>query len=139
MLLKEGIGLGYMPEPMAREDVEGGRLVQLDMSEVKSGSLRPYAIYRTDTSAGPGGPLAHGPVRGAGGRGDRAGIHSSVTSAIEAAPGPRGMYPCVRFRRNLATRTRPGERPEGPPTGDLECVVGGEPKNSAPPDSRELE
>ena len=36
MLVKEAIGLGYMPEPMAREDVEGGRLVQLDMSEVKS-------------------------------------------------------------------------------------------------------
>jgi DNA-binding transcriptional LysR family regulator len=56
MLLKEGIGLGYMPEPMAREDVEGGRRVQLDMSEVKSGSLRLYAIYRTDTSPGLAGP-----------------------------------------------------------------------------------
>jgi hypothetical protein len=36
MLRKKGIGLGFMAEPMAREDVEGGRLVRLDMSEVKS-------------------------------------------------------------------------------------------------------
>lgn len=55
MLLKEGIGWGYMPEPIVREDVEGGRLVQLDMPEVKSASLRLYAIYRTDTPPGPAG------------------------------------------------------------------------------------
>ena len=52
MLLKEGIGWGYMPEPMVREDVEKGWLVQLDMPEVKSGSLRLYAIYRTDRPPG---------------------------------------------------------------------------------------
>jgi len=55
MLLKEGIGWGYMPEPMVREDVEGGRLVHLDMPELKRGSLRLYAIYRTDTPPGPAG------------------------------------------------------------------------------------
>jgi DNA-binding transcriptional LysR family regulator len=55
MLLKEGIGWGYVPEPMVREDVEGGRLVQLDMPELKSGSVRLYAIYRTDTPPGPAG------------------------------------------------------------------------------------
>jgi len=53
MLLKEGIGWGYMPEPMVRDDVEKGRLVQLDMPELRSGSLRLYAIYRTDTPPGP--------------------------------------------------------------------------------------
>ena len=53
MLLKAGIGWGYMPEPMVREDVEGGRLVHLDMPEVKRGSVRLYAIYRTDTPPGP--------------------------------------------------------------------------------------
>jgi DNA-binding transcriptional LysR family regulator len=55
MLLKEGIGWGYMPEPMVREDVEGGRLVPLDMPELKSGSVRLYAIYRTDSPPGPAG------------------------------------------------------------------------------------
>ena len=55
MLLNEGIGWGYMPEPMVREDVECGRLVLLDMPELKRGSVRLYAIYRTDTPPGPGG------------------------------------------------------------------------------------
>jgi len=55
MLLREGIGWGYMPEPMVREDVEKGCLVHLDMPEVKSGSIRLYAIYRTDTPPGPAG------------------------------------------------------------------------------------
>jgi DNA-binding transcriptional LysR family regulator len=55
MLLKEGIGWGYMPEPMVREDLEAGRLVQLDMREWKNGSIRLHAIHRTDTSPGPAG------------------------------------------------------------------------------------
>jgi DNA-binding transcriptional LysR family regulator len=55
VLLKQGIGWGYMPEHMVREDAEKGALVQLDMPEVKSGSLRLYAIYRTDTPPGPAG------------------------------------------------------------------------------------
>ena len=55
MQLKEGIGWGYMPEPMVREDIEGGRLVPLDMPELQRGSLRLYAIYRTDTPPGPAG------------------------------------------------------------------------------------
>ena len=55
MLLREGIGWGYMPEPMVREDIEGGRLVPLDMPELKRGSLRLYAIYRTDTPPGQAG------------------------------------------------------------------------------------
>jgi DNA-binding transcriptional LysR family regulator len=55
MLLKEGIGWGYMPEPMVHRDVQEGWLVQLDMPELKRGSLRMYAIYRTDTPPGPAG------------------------------------------------------------------------------------
>ncbi|HKD41890.1 MAG TPA: LysR family transcriptional regulator [Myxococcaceae bacterium] len=55
ILLREGIGWGYMPEPMVREDVEKGRLVHLDMAEIKSGSIRLFAIYRTDTPPGPAG------------------------------------------------------------------------------------
>jgi DNA-binding transcriptional LysR family regulator len=53
MLLREGIGWGYMPEPLVREDVESGRLVQLDMPEYMDGLLRLHAIYRTDTPPGP--------------------------------------------------------------------------------------
>jgi DNA-binding transcriptional LysR family regulator len=55
MLLKEGIGWGYMPEPMVQKDVEQGGLVHLDMPELRSGSIRLYAIYRTDTPPGPAG------------------------------------------------------------------------------------
>ena len=55
MLLREGIGWGYMPEPMVREDVEAGRLVRLDMREYRDGILRLHAIYRTDTPPGPAG------------------------------------------------------------------------------------
>jgi DNA-binding transcriptional LysR family regulator len=55
MLLKEGIGWGYMPEPMVREDIEKGRLVRLDMPEYKDGFIRLHAIYRTDTPPGPAG------------------------------------------------------------------------------------
>jgi DNA-binding transcriptional LysR family regulator len=55
MLLREGIGWGYMPEPMVREDVETGRLVRLDMREYKDGFMRLHAIYRTDTPPGPAG------------------------------------------------------------------------------------
>ena len=55
LLRKEGIGWGYMPEPMVREDIEGGHLVPLDMPELQRGSLRLYAIYRTDAPPGPAG------------------------------------------------------------------------------------
>jgi len=55
MLLREGIGWGYMPEPMVRDDLEGGRLVQLDLPEYKDGLLRLHAIHRTDTPPGPAG------------------------------------------------------------------------------------
>jgi DNA-binding transcriptional LysR family regulator len=55
ILLREGVGWGYMPEPMVREDLERGRLVQLDMRDYKDGFLRLHAIYRTDTSPGPAG------------------------------------------------------------------------------------
>jgi DNA-binding transcriptional LysR family regulator len=63
MLLKEGIGWGYMPEPMVREDLETGRLVQLDMAEYKDGFLRLYAIHRTDTPPGPAGSWLIAPLQ----------------------------------------------------------------------------
>jgi DNA-binding transcriptional LysR family regulator len=55
MLLKEGIGWGYMPEPMVRADLQEGRLVQLDLPEYKDGFIRLHAIHRTDTPPGPAG------------------------------------------------------------------------------------
>jgi DNA-binding transcriptional LysR family regulator len=55
MLLREGIGWGNMPVPMVREDLEAGRLVQLDMPDCKGSPYRLQAIYRTDTPPGPAG------------------------------------------------------------------------------------
>ena len=55
MLLLGGIGWGYMPEPMVREDVEQGRLVRLHLPEYKDGFVLLHAIYRTDTPPGPAG------------------------------------------------------------------------------------
>jgi DNA-binding transcriptional LysR family regulator len=52
-LLKGGIGWGYMPEPMVREDLEKKQLVRLDMPECNGGSIRLHAIYQTDTPPGP--------------------------------------------------------------------------------------
>lgn len=53
MLLKEGIGWGNMPEPMVREDIAAGRLVELDMPDCKGGQYRLQAIFQTDTPPGP--------------------------------------------------------------------------------------
>ena len=55
MLLRAGIGWGYMPEPMVREDLEAGRLSRLEIPEYKDGFIRLHAIYRTDTPPGPAG------------------------------------------------------------------------------------
>ena len=55
MLLREGIGWGYMPEPTVREDLQARRLVRLDMAEYKDSFVRLHAIYRTDTPPGPAG------------------------------------------------------------------------------------
>jgi DNA-binding transcriptional LysR family regulator len=53
MLLREGIGWGNMPLSMVRDDLATGRLVQLDMPDLKSGVYSFDAIYRTDTPPGP--------------------------------------------------------------------------------------
>ena len=55
MLLKGGIGWGYMPEPTVRDDVAAGRLVHLNMPEMKSIATPLFAIYRTDNPPGPAG------------------------------------------------------------------------------------
>jgi DNA-binding transcriptional LysR family regulator len=53
MLLKAGIGWGNMPKPMVQDDLDSGRLVELDLPDAKSGAYRFDAIYRTDALPGP--------------------------------------------------------------------------------------
>src|SRR5215813_15188426 len=92
MLLREGIGWGYMPEPMVREDVKKGRLVQLDMREYKDGFLRLHAIYRTDTPPGPAGSWL---------------IDRFVAQADAASEGTQTRPIARRNRRKAASRDRP--------------------------------
>jgi DNA-binding transcriptional LysR family regulator len=53
MLLKAGIGWGNMPKPMVQEDLDSGRLIELDLPDAKSGAYHFDAIYRTDAPPGP--------------------------------------------------------------------------------------
>jgi DNA-binding transcriptional LysR family regulator len=92
MLLKEGIGWGYMPEPMVREDLQRGRLVQLDMPEYKDGFIRLHAIYRTDTPPGPAGSWLI------------ARFEAQASEAAEAAN--RRVSSASRGRRKRSTRAR---------------------------------
>ncbi|WP_051357052.1 LysR family transcriptional regulator [Azorhizobium doebereinerae] len=55
MLLREGIGWGNLPEPMVREDLAAGRLVRLDLPDLRGGRYHLQAIYRADTPPGPAG------------------------------------------------------------------------------------
>ena len=71
MLLREGIGWGYMPEPMVREDLERGTARPARHARVQ-GRVHSTARDLPDGyTAGPGGLLAHCPVRGSVGRGGR--------------------------------------------------------------------
>jgi DNA-binding transcriptional LysR family regulator len=93
MLLKEGIGWGYMPEPMVREDIAAGRLIRLDMPEYKDGFIRLHAIYRTDTPPGPAGSWL---------------IARFVAQAEGAADAAtrRAILPASHDRRNRSARAR---------------------------------
>ena len=53
MLLKENIGWGNMPAEMVEDDIAAGRLVALQMPDLKEGAYPLDAIYRTDTPPGP--------------------------------------------------------------------------------------
>lgn len=53
MLLREGIGWGNMPAPMVQEDLQSGRLVQLNIPEYQSAAYAFDVIYRTDLPPGP--------------------------------------------------------------------------------------
>jgi len=53
MLLKAGIGWGNMPRPMVQEDLDSGRLVELNLPDAKGSSYHFAAIYRTDAPPGP--------------------------------------------------------------------------------------
>ena len=52
-LLLAGSGWGLMPEPVVRDDLASGRLVRLDLPEVRGGFYQFQAIYRTDSPPGP--------------------------------------------------------------------------------------
>jgi DNA-binding transcriptional LysR family regulator len=53
LLLREGIGWGNMPIDRVRDDLESGRLVQLDLPDCPGGDYVFDVIYRTDTPPGP--------------------------------------------------------------------------------------
>jgi DNA-binding transcriptional LysR family regulator len=93
MLLREGFGWGYMPEPTVREDLEGRRLVRLDMPEYKDGFIRLHAIYRTDTPPGPAGSWLI------------ARFEAQAARATEAAD-QRPIPSASRHRRKRAARAR---------------------------------
>jgi DNA-binding transcriptional LysR family regulator len=52
-LLLAGVGWGNMPEPNIRDDLATGRLVRLELPEVRSGVYSFQAMYRTDAPPGP--------------------------------------------------------------------------------------
>jgi DNA-binding transcriptional LysR family regulator len=54
-LLLAGMGWGNMPEPSVRADIAAGRLVRLDIPEMRVVRYPLQAIYRTDTPPGPAG------------------------------------------------------------------------------------
>src|SRR5262249_45820741 len=93
MLLKEGIGWGYMPEPMVREDLEAGRLVRLDMPEYKDGFIRLHAIYRTDTPPGPAGSWL---IARFAAQAERACVASARRSKLHVSLGRRKKTPRAR-------------------------------------------
>src|SRR5260370_30244870 len=47
-----GRGWGNMPEPSVRADFAAGRLVRLQLPEVRGGAYPLHAIYRTDSPPG---------------------------------------------------------------------------------------
>ena len=53
MLLRAGIGWGVMPLAMVKDDLAGGKLVQLDLPELAPFDYPLDAIYRADTPPGP--------------------------------------------------------------------------------------
>ena len=53
MLLKAGIGWGYMPEGVVHDDLAAGQLVVLKMPDAPSGEYAMHAIHRSDTLPGP--------------------------------------------------------------------------------------
>lgn len=52
-MLRDGIGWGHVPLPLAREDLAQGSLVQLAIPEHPGGTYRFAGIWRRDTPPGP--------------------------------------------------------------------------------------
>jgi DNA-binding transcriptional LysR family regulator len=52
-LLLAGSGWGFMPEPVVHDDLASGRLVRLDLPDIRGGFYPLQAIYRADSPPGP--------------------------------------------------------------------------------------
>ena len=48
-----GSGWGFMPQPAVQQDLDNGRLVQLDLPDARGGFYALRAIYRTDSPPRP--------------------------------------------------------------------------------------
>src|SRR6266849_4106033 len=77
-----GRGWGNMPEPSVRADLAAGRLVRLQLPEVRGGAYLLHAIYRTDTRGATTAPL-QAPIQAlpAGGRAVVAGTQTALAPA----------------------------------------------------------
>jgi DNA-binding transcriptional LysR family regulator len=110
-LLRSGIGWGNMPIELVRDDIEAGRLVQLDIHEGQSFSFPLYVIHRGDDEPGPAGQWLMRQILA---------LHQQHAEAAppverrpppEAAPAhPYGMLadPAPRRRKAAATEAAPG-------------------------------
>lgn len=64
-LLRQGLGWGNMPAPMVRDDLQTGRLKQLDMAERSTHRYALTAMRRNDDPPGPAGEWLLGRLSGA--------------------------------------------------------------------------
>lgn len=91
LLLREGIGWGNMPAPMVQQDIDEGRLVQLDLPDTRGGFYPLEAIYRTDTPPGPAASwLIQRFLEQASANDASAGIPPAVTTASRASKAAKG-------------------------------------------------
>lgn len=93
LLLKEGVGWGYLPGPMVNADIESGQLVALCSQPRRTCVL--HAIYRKDTSLGPAASF----------------LVSSLVSQVscEHAQGPQTIRAIPKPAANLQVDRGPAE------------------------------
>jgi molybdate transport repressor ModE-like protein len=62
-LLLEGVGFGWMPDPLVREDLAAGRLAPLPLEEGARWTYRPQVAHRAGTPLGPAGQRLFAMIR----------------------------------------------------------------------------